>query len=273
MNIRRRGNSWQVRVAGFKACSAPTREAAEKIALELKCRRALGDLFEEPSITLGEAIDGALARIDVTRSPAPRTSEYNRRCAKFWAPQRSERLTGLRRAKVEDPIHARAEKHPRSAKNELEFLKRVLHDAKGRGQRVDEAIFEIPAIKHRPRTGRALRVTELYELASWFPEHVSRMIVLGGQVGCRQNVLVSNLTDEMLDLKAGTVSIPAWLAKRRRDHRIYLTALEVKLLREQQLARPTGNNSRLSDDRRAPMDGKPLPRSRLALSGGSCREE
>ena len=59
----------------------------------------------------------------------------------------------LRRAKIEDMIIERAKEHPRSAKNELEFLKRVLRDAKGRGQRVDEAIFEIPPVKHRPRRG------------------------------------------------------------------------------------------------------------------------
>lgn len=83
---------------------------------------------------------------------------------------------------------ARAKEHPRSAKNELEFLKRVLRDAKGRGQRVDEAIFEIPPVKHRPRRGRALTVSQLYELAPWFPEHVSRLVLVAGQVGARQNV-------------------------------------------------------------------------------------
>ena len=226
-------------MAGFPAQSAPTREAAERIELDLKRRRSLGDLYEEPSITVGEAIDGALARIEATRAPSPKTRHYNRRCAKFWQPLRGEPLPRLRRAKIEDLIHARAKEHPRSAKNELEFLKRVLHDAKGRGQHVDEAIFEIRPIKHRPRTGRALAVGQLYELASWFPEHVSRMILLGGQVGCRQNVWFE-LADDMLDLKAGTISIPAWLAKRRREHRIYLTGLEVKLLREQLLVRPAG---------------------------------
>ena len=145
----------------------------------------------------------------------------------------------VRRAKVEDVILARACEHPRSAKNELEFLKRVLHEAKGRGQRVDEAIFEIPPMKHRPRRGRALTVTELYELASWFPEHTSRMIAIGGQVGSRQNVWF-NLTEEMLDLKAGTMTIPASLAKSRREHRVYLTEVEVGLFKAQLLARAPG---------------------------------
>ena len=72
-------------------------------------------------------------------------------CAKFWAAVRGTDGPILRRAKIEDMILAAREEHPRSAKNELEFLKRVLHDAKGRGQRVDEAIFEIPPVRHRPR--------------------------------------------------------------------------------------------------------------------------
>ncbi len=241
MSIRQRGpNAFQVRVSPFEAQTVPTRRAAERLELDLKLRRSLGDLYEEPSISLGEATDGALERIEATRSPRAKTREFNRRCAKFWESLRNSPVANLRRAKIEDMIYARAREHPRSAKNELEFLKRV-HDAKGRGQRVDEAIFEIPPIRHRPRTGRALTVGELYELASWFPEHVSRLILLAGQVGCRQNVWF-NLTDDMLDLKVGTVTIPAALAKRRREHRIYLTTLEATLLREQLMARPTGTN-------------------------------
>jgi integrase len=67
------------------------------------------------------------------------------------------------------------------------------------------------------------------------------MILIAGQVGCRQNVWF-NLTDEMLDLQNGTLTIPAALSKRRREHRIYLTELEVALLREQLLARAPGTS-------------------------------
>ena len=190
-------------------------------------------------MTLGEAIDKLLMRVETAGAVGEKTMAHNRQCAKLWAPLRDMRLAMLRRAKVEDVALARAREHPRSAKNELEFLKRVLHDAKGRGQRVDEAIFEIPPVRHRPRRGRALTVTELYELASWFPEHTSRMVLIAGQVGSRQNVWF-NLTEEMLDLKAGTMTIPASLAKSRREHRVYLTELEVGLFKAQLLARAAG---------------------------------
>jgi len=228
-------------VSGFPAQTAPTRESAERIELDLKRRRALGELYEAPAVTLGEAIDGTLARIEVTGGVSIATRDYNRRSAKVWEPLRATRIAVLRRAKVEDMVLARAREHPRSAKNELEFLKRVLRDAKGRGQRVDEAIFEIPPVKHRPRRGRALTVSQLYELASWFPEHAARLVLIAGQVGARQNVWF-NLTDDMLDLRAGTLTIPSALAKRRRDHRIYLTELEVALLREQLMVRAPGTS-------------------------------
>ena len=242
MSIRKRGaRSYQVRVDPFPAQTVPTRAAAEKLELDLKTRRSLGDLYELPPITLGEAIDGTLGRIKATRDTSAKTTEYNERSAKFWKPLRATRIPMLRRATVEDMVQARAAEHPQSAKNELEFLKRVLHDAKGRGQRVDDAIFEIPPVRHRPRRGRGLSVTELYELASWFPEHVSRLVLVAGLVGARQKVWF-NLTDEMLDLKAATVTIPAALAKRRREHRIYLTELEASLLREQLMARAAGTS-------------------------------
>ena len=94
----------------------------------------------------------------------------------------------------------------------------MLREAKARGQRVDPALFDVAPIKHEPRRGRALTVAELYEFASWFPEYVSRLILIAGQVGARQNVWF-NLTDEMLDLRRGTMTIPSDLAKNRREHR------------------------------------------------------
>src|SRR3954466_9890762 len=54
-------------------------------------------------------------------------------------------------------------------------------------------------------------------------------------VGARQHVWFG-MTDRMLDLQAGALSIPASLAKNRRAHRVYLTDLEVGLFREQLMA-------------------------------------
>ena len=70
-------------------------------------------------------------------SPRKPTTRYNERSSKIWAPFRGVELSALRRAPVEDFIAERAAAHPRSAKNELEFLKKVLKDAQGRGHRID----------------------------------------------------------------------------------------------------------------------------------------
>jgi integrase len=233
--------SYLVRVEPFPAQTLRTREDAERVESVLKRRKALGELWQAPPKTFGEAIDGTLARLRTTGSPSESWMSLNELAAKAWAPLRANRVPALRRAQIEDMTQARAAAHPKSAKNELEFLKRALREAKARGQRVDPAIFEIPPVKHKARRAWALTVNQLYEFASWFPESASRMILLAGMVGPRQRVWF-NLTDELLDLKAGTMTIPAWLAKSGREHRIYFNELEIELMREQLLARAPGTS-------------------------------
>ena len=138
---------------------------------------------------------GRWLAIQATRKSAAKTTEFNKRSAKFWEPLRATRVPILRRAKIEDMIAERAKEHPKSAKNELEFLKRVLHEAKGRGQRVEEAIFEIPPVKHRPRVGRGADRWRTVRARVLVPRARSRLIVIAGQVGCRQNVWF-NLTEK-----------------------------------------------------------------------------
>lgn len=240
MSIRKRGKrSYQVRVYPFPAETVPTREAAERLELRLKMRRVSGEASSEPATTLGAEIDGFLARLKATGGLRPRSLEFYGYKAKVWEPLCRVRVPALRRVQVEDLIVARAGEHPRSAIDELQFLKRVLREARGRGQRVDEAIFAIRPVKHAPRRGRALSVEELYELASWFPESMSRLVLVAGQVGARQ-AFWFGLTEDLLDLKNGTMAIPSGLAKNKREHRVYLTATEVSLLREQLLARVGG---------------------------------
>jgi integrase len=164
---------------------------------------------------------------------------FNERSAVIWSEFGRVHVSALRRAPVEDFIARRAAEHPRSAKNELEFLKRVLHDARARGQRVDEGVLSIPPIRHSARRGRALTVEQLYELASWVPEHSKRLVLLAGMVGARQRVWFET-TDELLDLRRCTLAIPAWLAKNGREHQIYLTDIEARLFREQLMVRAAG---------------------------------
>jgi hypothetical protein len=203
MSIRRRGkHAYQVRVAPFAAKTVQTRRDAELVEAAFKQRRAMGELYTERATTLGEEIDSFLTRVRAG-GRSPRTIEFYERSARIWTPFRGTAVNALRRRAIEDFIMGRAATQPRSAKNELEFLKRVLNEAKGRGQMIDAAVLAIPAIKHEARRGQALTVSELYELAAWFPEYAQRLVLAAGQVGARQNVWF-NLTDDLLDLKAGS---------------------------------------------------------------------
>jgi integrase len=242
MSIRRRGKrSYQVRVAPFPAKTLPTREAAQRHELELLLRRSQGDRYVEESRTLGQELDAWITRRRAAGGNRDRTLEFYERSTKVWTPFRATRPVDLRRAPIEDFIAERAARHPRSARNELEQLKRVLRDARGRGQRVDEGVLSIPPIRHRSREGRALTVEQLYELASWFPEDSKRLVLLAGMIGARQRVWFE-LTDDLLDFNAAAMEIPPALSKNRRAHRIYLTDLEAGLFREQLLARVPGTH-------------------------------
>src|SRR6185503_9401478 len=97
VSIRKRGaRSYQVRVSPFPAQTVPTRDAAEKLELDFKLRRSLGEPYDGQALTLGEAIDGTLARIEAMRGPRSKTTEFNRRSAKFWTPLRATKVPMLR---------------------------------------------------------------------------------------------------------------------------------------------------------------------------------
>ncbi len=126
MSVRKRGaRSYQVRVAGFPAQTVPTREAAERMELDLMLRRVGGTASPEPPTKLADEIDGFLVRLRAAGGLRPRSLEFYEHKAKVWKPLRSVRVSALRRAQIEDFIVARAAEHPRSALDELQFLKRV----------------------------------------------------------------------------------------------------------------------------------------------------
>ena len=112
MSITKRGaRSYLVRVPPFPGTTQRTREDAERVELDLKRRKTLGELYEAPPITLGEAIDGTLARLRATGNPSENWMEMNELSAKAWVTMRELPLPAVRRAKVEDMTQVRAEKH------------------------------------------------------------------------------------------------------------------------------------------------------------------
>src|SRR3954447_19513041 len=101
MSIRKRGNrSYQVRVAPFPAQTVPTREAAERVELDLKLRKVGGAAAPEKPTTLGEDLDGYLARLRATGGLRPRSVGFYEHKAKAWKPLRKVRVSALRRTQV-----------------------------------------------------------------------------------------------------------------------------------------------------------------------------
>ena len=90
----------------------PTREAAEKLELAFKVRKASGDVADEPATTLGEELDGYLDRLRSAGGLRPRSLEFYEQKAKVWKPFRDRRVSALRRVQIEDFIVARAAEHP-----------------------------------------------------------------------------------------------------------------------------------------------------------------
>ena len=244
MAIRKRGKGrWQVRVRPFPEVTVPTKEAAETIELDLKLRAKLGYLYREKPTRLGDELDGLLQRkmtMGGKRGPLrPSGVRYYQDCVRPWEPLRNTPVPALRRRQVEDHIAARAAVAPTAARNELQFLKAALRAAQSRGQQVDVGIFEIDPIRVEAQEGQALEYEELLGLASWLPERVKRIVPFCGTVGLRFTEAVT-LTDDRVDLEAGTILIPARINKSRRPKPILLARIEVQLLREQLLVRPHG---------------------------------
>ncbi len=254
MAIRKRGKGrWQVRVRPFPEMTVPTREAAETIELDLKLRVKLGSLYREKPVSLGQELDGYVARKAAMggRRGAlrPNSIAFLQQSAKPWAPLRNVLIPNLRRAMIEDRVAARAAVAPVAASNELELLKACLRAAASRGQAVDPGIFEIAPLRHEPAEGRALELAQLHEIASTMPERIKRLVPFCGTVGLRFTEAVT-LTDDRVDLEAGEIVIPRDLNKGRRAKGIPLARAEAQLLREQLLARPTGTRLVFPNEKR-----------------------
>ena len=240
MAIRRRGNGWQVRVRGFPEVTVPTKHAAETLELDLRLRSKLGQAYRERPVKLGQELDGFLERLRTVggrRGPlSERSLEWYERSLKAWRPLCARSIPQLRRREIEDVNLARAATAPDAARDELQVLKQALRRAQSRGQAVDPEIFEIPPPRHEPREGRALTVEQVYELASWMPEWMSRLVPLAAFGGPRLGFWL-NVEERHVDFTAGTLFIPRALNKSRRDHTVHLTGIELQLFREQLLAR------------------------------------
>ena len=237
MAIEKRGKARMVRVAPFPARTFYSMAAAEKWERHLKDRKAQGDTWTAPAATLAETMKSFIER--KRQGSKPRTIELMELRMKTWAPWCNYDLTMLRRAPLEDHIYNRAMHRPRSAQAELAFLKAVLKDAQGRGQRFDQSILGIPPIKHRPADPRIITLERLDNIVTWLPSHLKILPQVAARTGMRQHELF-NLTDEDLirdendDLKALIVRESKTEAGKRT---VLLTKAAASLLREQLMVR------------------------------------
>lgn len=244
MAVRKHGSGWQVRVRPFPEIVVPSKAAAETVELDLKLRKKLGHLYREKSTTFGAELDARFARKQAMGGKRgklrPKTVRFYEQNVKPWQPLRNVLIPNLRRSVVEDHVARRASIAPTAARNELQFAKAALRDAASRGQMVDPGIFQIDPIRVEAAEGVALDLDRLYELASFLPERIKRVVPFVGTVGLRFTEAMT-LTDDRVDLDQGEILIPRELNKSRKPKPIPLARFEVQLLREQLLVRPASS--------------------------------
>jgi integrase len=264
---------YQVRVRPFPNETRPT--ALEAIALrdELVARRDAGDRSTRPRSTYDPTLAAACATLLVEQQGRHRAGEltdagldHYRQATLVWRepaivprhgapfaaghdpadPRRrpfcEQRLSELDPAGVARYLHRhRRAQAATSARNERQVLDKVLALAAVDGAQFDAGLRAIEPVPgpRRDRTRVAYATDELDLLVACAPAYGARMLHLAATVGLRVNELWT-LTEERVDLEAATVFVPAHLAKERRDKLVPLLPAEVRLLREQLLARAPG---------------------------------
>ena len=258
-----------MRVSGFPAQTAPTREAAEKIELELKRRRALGDLYEAPAITLGEAIDGTLARIEATREPSEKTRAYN-------APLREVLGAAARHAACRRSGARRSRTWSSSGRRSIRGRRRTSSSSSsGCSTTRRAAASESTRRSSRSRRSGIGRGRDAALTVTRAPR--TRVVVPRARFAARPDRRAGRLSAKRLVQPDGRDARPEGgdaddSGVRSRSAgasiAIYLTDLEVGLLREQLLvarARDTCSSSRRVEGKQ--VDGKP----RSGIASGCAR--
>lgn len=243
MSIRKHGQGWQVRVAPFPAKTLPLHSAAKRYETELKHRKAAGQTFQERPTVLRDELENHIERKQAfggRRGPLrPASVRDLGNAAAVWGPIAHLPLHLLRRSLVEDTLMQKATVAPVMAAHGLQLLKTVLRDAESRGQVVDPGILLVQSPMHEPVRGVALEPKKLYEICSFMPERIGRIVPFCGTVGLRLNEALT-LTDDRVNLEAATLRVPHGLNKSRRDKTVPLAKAECAILAEQLLVRPAG---------------------------------
>jgi integrase len=268
------GASWQVRIRPFPDQSGfPTVDEANEYAVELrKLLRAgvrvaparqktgqltrLGDVAREYLERLADvggrngtpySVDGlAKARGDCLPWLGEPVPPRKRKGVVIEAPPAVDERTGLPFAEmpiaslslqpIDRYLTKRARDTRRAAIGEQQALKKILLRAQRNGEQVDPALLALEPIRRAKVRRTGLTLHELRYLAAHAQPSQQAVFLLGGTLGGRIMELLRS-EDAWFDLEQRTVTIPAWVAKERREKTLDLLPEEVALVRQQRLIR------------------------------------
>ena len=172
---------------------------AERFRVEQDRARQLGQLYDAPSERFGDFLAGWLARHE--RRVRPSTFEREAQSLRRFDVLSRYYVEEITAARVEEIVMAGGTRQGQIA---LRLIKRVLADARARGQRVHEPVFAIEPPRHETRDPRFLTWAEVEELASYCREH--RLIVVAALSGLRRGELFA-LTAASVDLEGAAITV------------------------------------------------------------------
>lgn len=247
-SIRDRGTSWQARhgqtVLGTfrysnKDEKRQAKKDAQKVAFEHERKIRLGSLYEADPESFGTFLDAYVERKKKSGIRA-KTQEGLDNEAKHLKPLRDLTVSSIRVSDIEDLVAALGPH--RTTERVLWLVKAVLRSARSRDHTIDERILELKAPRYESREARFLTMKQLYELSSWLPERLKRIVTVAGLTGMRQGELF-NLEIRDLDLDADKPTLRVRKGKTEAAARtVRLSAEAVRLLKEQLLVRAPGTN-------------------------------
>jgi integrase len=229
---------------------------AQAFKIDIDRRKQAGLLYQSAPERFGDVASAWLKRFERGAAgrvrPRPNTIRITRELMPKLAPLHELRVDQLRRAVVEDFIAPLAGDTPRRGEMVLALLKRILRSAEERGQQVDPAVFHVRVARPVEREPRFLTWEEADDLRSWMPEYVSRIVPIAILTMLRRGEIFG-LRDADIDFEAGSIAVHSQRqdgahvqTKTRAGRRTVDVGPHVlKLLREQQLARPRGAQSYL----------------------------
>jgi integrase len=259
---------------------------ADRFLVEQTRREQLGTLFDEQPETfeqfagLGIDDDG---RVQLSGGGwferhrlAVRRSTFDRRVAsrKHLRDLLSVRLDRISSKLVDDVVIAVAAEHPRQAQLTLETVKMILRDARLRGHRVDQTVFELRPPKHEGRERRFLTPSQVEALANASSD--PHLIRVAAYTGLRQGELCA-LRDEDLDIKNRTLHVTFTLYKgelgqlktKAARRSVPLPPIVLQEIRRQLLHRPQGTGYIFPAPRGGPWDRAELSRRFKTWAGNA----